>query len=94
MEGRQMRVVAIILAAALIATPAWAHSLKVATWNIEHLRDTNGEGPNRLAYKRSNIFSVMFMRGSFMVSLGRLRMRSNDNKNSSHGLNTSASPSR
>ncbi len=41
-----MRVVAIILAAALIATPAWAHSLKVATWNIEHLRDTNGEGPN------------------------------------------------
>ena len=41
-----MRVVAIILAAGLIASPAWAHSLKLATWNIEHLRDTNGEGPN------------------------------------------------
>ena len=41
-----MRVVAIILATALIATPVWAHSLKMATWNIEHLRDTNGEGPN------------------------------------------------
>ena len=41
-----MRVLALTLALALSTSSAWAHSLKVATWNIEHLRDGIGEGSN------------------------------------------------
>jgi endonuclease/exonuclease/phosphatase family metal-dependent hydrolase len=38
--------VLMLLALVLAPTPSWADSLKVATWNIEHLRDGFGEGPN------------------------------------------------
>jgi exonuclease III len=41
-----MRMTALFLAAMLVTTGAAAHELKVATWNIEHLRDGIGEGPN------------------------------------------------
>jgi endonuclease/exonuclease/phosphatase family metal-dependent hydrolase len=36
----------LFLATLLLTTGAAAHELKVATWNIEHLRDGMGEGPN------------------------------------------------
>jgi endonuclease/exonuclease/phosphatase family metal-dependent hydrolase len=41
-----MRMTTLFLAAMLLTTGAAAHDLKVATWNIEHLRDGIGEGPN------------------------------------------------
>jgi hypothetical protein len=41
-----MRKSALFLATMLLTTGAAAHELKVATWNIEHLRDGIGEGPN------------------------------------------------
>ncbi len=41
-----MRVAAMILAIILATTGATAHELKIATWNIEHLRDGIGGGPN------------------------------------------------
>ncbi len=41
-----MRMATLFLAATLLTTGAAAHELKVATWNIEHLRDGIGEGPN------------------------------------------------
>ena len=41
-----MRIATQILVAMLLTTGAAAHELKVATWNIEHLRDGIGEGPN------------------------------------------------
>ena len=30
----------------LLSIGAFAEPVKIVTWNIEHLRDTNGEGPN------------------------------------------------
>ena len=36
----------LFLAAMLLTNGAVAHEIKVATWNIEHLRDSIGEGPN------------------------------------------------
>jgi len=41
-----MRLAAMILAVMLATTGAAAHELKIATWNIEHLRDSIGEGSN------------------------------------------------
>ncbi len=41
-----MRGLAVAIVVALCTAPAWAGSLKVATWNIEHLRDGIGEGAN------------------------------------------------
>jgi hypothetical protein len=41
-----MRMAVLILTAMLLTSGAAAHELKVATWNIEHLRDDIGEGPN------------------------------------------------
>ena len=41
-----MRLLAMIAALVIAGTPAWTHSLKVATWNIEHPRDGFGEGHN------------------------------------------------
>ncbi len=41
-----MRIATLFLVAMLLTTGAAAHELKVATWNIEHLRDGIGEGPN------------------------------------------------
>ena len=34
------------LLAATLACPALAEVIKIATWNIEHFRDTDSEGPN------------------------------------------------
>jgi len=43
-----MKVIKIILLAIFLLSPfaALAEPVKIAAWNIEHLRDTNGEGPN------------------------------------------------
>ena len=41
-----MRLLACVLFAMILALPAQAEIVKIATWNIEHLRDTDGEGPN------------------------------------------------
>ena len=46
-----MRTTALILAIVLVATGAAAHDLKVATWNIEHLRDGIGERGNLPPYR-------------------------------------------
>lgn len=40
-----MKITLGILMALLLITPVSADTLGVASWNIEHLRDTNGEGP-------------------------------------------------
>ena len=37
----------IAIAILLITSPAIPQPIKIATWNIEHLRDTNNEKPNR-----------------------------------------------
>lgn len=41
-----MKLASLILTLVLAATSAAAHELKIATWNIEHLRDGIDEGPN------------------------------------------------
>jgi endonuclease/exonuclease/phosphatase family metal-dependent hydrolase len=38
-----MRYLAAVLTA-LLAVPAWADPIKIATWNLEHLAERNGEG--------------------------------------------------
>ena len=40
-----MKILLGVLAVLLISTPVSADTLKIASWNIEHLRDTTGEGP-------------------------------------------------
>lgn len=45
-----MKVVKIILisiSVLIVSSPAISGSLKIATWNIDHLRDSNNEGPNQ-----------------------------------------------
>jgi endonuclease/exonuclease/phosphatase family metal-dependent hydrolase len=44
----------------LLSIPTFAKPIKIATWNIEHLRDTNNEGPNkrkRVDYERLAIYA-------------------------------------
>jgi endonuclease/exonuclease/phosphatase family metal-dependent hydrolase len=45
------RLIIIQILILLLSIPTFAKPIKIATWNIEHLRDTNYEGPN----KRKNV---------------------------------------
>ena len=37
----------ILIATLLVASPAISQPIKIATWNMENLRDSNNELPNR-----------------------------------------------
>ena len=67
-----MRMATLFLAAMLLTTGAAAHELKVATWNIEHLRDGINEGPNprdQADFDRLRAYAEIAMRVSMSLSL-------------------------
>jgi endonuclease/exonuclease/phosphatase family metal-dependent hydrolase len=43
---KTIRIILPLILIPLFYLPAHSESLKIATWNIEHLRDSNNEGPN------------------------------------------------
>ena len=45
-RNRVMKILGCFLLTMVLALPGWADSIKIATWNIEHLRDSLGEGRN------------------------------------------------
>ena len=45
-KDRVMKILGCLLLTTALALPVWADSVKIATWNIEHLRDSPGEGKN------------------------------------------------
>ena len=44
---KAIKIMLVLILLTLIFSPALAHSIKIASWNIEHLRDSNNEGPNK-----------------------------------------------